>query len=175
VNRFAECLPIVLGKEGGYVDHPHDNGGPTSHGVTQATYNKYMDGLVRPRKPVIDIEPAEIEDIYHVFWTAAQCDRIEPMLDLLVFDAAINSGPAKAIIFLQRALGMQERYQTGNFGPITTRMLSDAITADGTTAICRRYLDIRRKFYHARVRLDPTQASFINGWLSRLDQLGKLI
>ncbi|WP_276203058.1 glycosyl hydrolase 108 family protein, partial [Enterobacter hormaechei] len=32
-----DIFNTILGKEGGYVDHPNDKGGPTNWGITQAT------------------------------------------------------------------------------------------------------------------------------------------
>jgi len=36
-SRFELCTDLVLGKEGGFSDHPADRGGPTMMGITQAT------------------------------------------------------------------------------------------------------------------------------------------
>ncbi|HBU3826193.1 TPA: hypothetical protein MCX03_004221, partial [Klebsiella pneumoniae] len=32
-----QIIEGILGKEGGYVDHPSDKGGPTRWGITQTT------------------------------------------------------------------------------------------------------------------------------------------
>ncbi len=32
-----DIFNAILGKEGGYVNHPDDKGGPTNWGITQAT------------------------------------------------------------------------------------------------------------------------------------------
>ena len=39
--RFQYCLTIVLGHEGGYVDHKNDRGGKTMKGVTQKVYDDF--------------------------------------------------------------------------------------------------------------------------------------
>ncbi|MEO1695549.1 MAG: TIGR02594 family protein, partial [Pseudomonadota bacterium] len=39
--RFAVCLAHVLRMEGGYVNDPHDPGGPTNKGVTLATFARH--------------------------------------------------------------------------------------------------------------------------------------
>jgi lysozyme family protein len=38
---FSEALAIVLKKEGGYVNDPHDPGGMTNLGVTRRTWEEY--------------------------------------------------------------------------------------------------------------------------------------
>lgn len=36
-----EIIEGIIHKEGGYVNHPNDRGGPTKYGVTQKTLSRY--------------------------------------------------------------------------------------------------------------------------------------
>jgi lysozyme family protein len=126
-------------------------------------------------RPVDAIQMDEVESIYLEYWENARCGNMPPPLDIHVFDVSINSGHVKAIVLLQRALCMPKNLHTGNFGPITRKTLSDRIAADGIDAVCKAYLDERRKFYRNRVALEPSQQRFIGGWLARVDHMERIL
>ncbi len=51
-----EIFNAILGKEGGYVNHPDDKGGPTNWGITQAVARAHgftgdMRNLTRQQAP----------------------------------------------------------------------------------------------------------------------------
>jgi lysozyme family protein len=46
--NIRRLINDVLAKEGGYVDHPADKGGPTNFGITQATLSRYLERVVTP-------------------------------------------------------------------------------------------------------------------------------
>ncbi|MBL8995214.1 MAG: hypothetical protein JNM63_17840, partial [Spirochaetia bacterium] len=39
-SRFQKILPDLLKAEGGFVDNPNDNGGPTMKGITLGTFQQ---------------------------------------------------------------------------------------------------------------------------------------
>ena len=41
-----DIIETILQREGGYVDHPADKGGPTNFGITQATLANYREHAV---------------------------------------------------------------------------------------------------------------------------------
>ena len=170
--RFKHCLNVVLGHEGGYVDHKNDRGGATNFGVTQATYDRYrrLKNLV-PRR-VSEVDYSEVEAIYKEDWDDAHCSAIKEPLDLLVFDTAINSGPGRAIKILQSTIGADV---DGQWGVQTMAALAEDIACGDYAETCREYLDNRREFFRAIVRRDPTQTAFINGWMNRVDKLEKAL
>jgi len=103
--RFLACVGIVLGHEGGYVNHPDDPGGATNMGITQATLAAYRGRDVS----VADVQRlalAEARAIYETrYWLPNRCDHMEPGVDLAVFDFAVNSGGA--IKAIQKMLGVK--------------------------------------------------------------------
>ncbi len=174
-SRFLECFRIINSPEveGRYSNHIDDYGGATNYGVTTEVFHEYLTDIGEPLRDVKTITQEEVQCIYRQYWDAAKCDFIAQPLDLLVFDVSINSGPNKAIVLLQRALGMNEKHHTGNFGPITTRTLATVLSMDGVALLCDRYLRERKRFYNNRVRLDPSQTVFFKGWMNRLDTMAK--
>ena len=67
-ENFQACLAFTLKYEGGRSNDPHDPGGPTMEGVTQATYDAYRVIKARGRGDVftINFEKAEAIIIYRV-------------------------------------------------------------------------------------------------------------
>src|SRR5690625_3160992 len=106
-NRFAVCLDRVLEHEGGYADHPSDPGGRTMQGVTQATYDDWRHKHSLPARHVRLIQRHELEAIYRSgYWARVRADELPIGIDYAVFDAAVNFGPARAIRWLQQAVGV---------------------------------------------------------------------
>jgi lysozyme family protein len=166
--RFVTCLNIVLGNEGGISNHKADRGGLTNSGVTQRTYDMYRakHGLIR--RPVTEMTPPEVEAIYDEYWKDARCAYLPEPVDLLVFDTAINSGARRAMILLQRALGVPD---DGLFGKVTMDALHEEMVAGDIKQICKAFLDAREDFFYDIVDRDATQQAFIGGWINRLDGL----
>lgn len=103
-NSFEACLAVTLKWEGGYSNHPDDPGGPTMRGVIQREYDKWRTANGKNRRPVRLISEAEVQAIYRQnYWDAAGCEELECGLDLCVFDAAVNSGVARALKWLSEA------------------------------------------------------------------------
>jgi lysozyme family protein len=95
--RFQACLAFTLKYEGGRSNDPHDPGGPTMEGVTQATYDAYRAIKARGRGDVFMIGAAERDEIYRKeYWDRIKGDGLLPGEDLCVFDLAVNSGPMRA-------------------------------------------------------------------------------
>ena len=40
--NVADLIDDILRREGGYVNHPADKGGPTNFGITQDTLSRYI-------------------------------------------------------------------------------------------------------------------------------------
>lgn len=105
VANFKPSLTLTLAYEGGYVNHPRDPGGATNRGVTQKVYDNYRRYNGRPVQSVRHISDDEVADIYKKqYWNSIRLDRFPCGLDYAVFDFGVNSGPARAIRYLQQQL-----------------------------------------------------------------------
>lgn len=159
-SRFQACLAEVLKHEGGYVDHPADPGGATNRGITFATLADWR-GTAITKDDVRNLTVAEAGAIYRKnYWDKVRGDALPPGVDLATFDAAVNSGPARAAKWLQQALGVA---QDGAIGPLTLAAVAKAEPAALVGEIC----DARMAF----LRSLSTWPTFGKGWTRRVDEV----
>src|SRR5215207_5525451 len=93
----------LIEREGGYVNHPADRGGPTNFGITAAVARAQgYAGSMR------DMPRSEAEAIYRrLYWIRPGFNavaRLSARVAAELFDTGVNMGPAVAVTFLQRAL-----------------------------------------------------------------------
>jgi lysozyme family protein len=104
-ENFAKALARILVYEGGKVNDPHDPGGKTNQGITARTYNAWLRSQGKTPMDVYNIPDASRDAIYKSeYWDRISGDELPTGLDLVVFDAAVNSGPAQATKWLQACL-----------------------------------------------------------------------
>ena len=166
----------LLEREGGYVNHPADRGGPTRFGITEAVarahgYRGAMAGL--PRE--------EAAAIYkRIYWLRPGFDQVarrSPRLAAELFDTGANMGPAVAATFLQRALTALNRngkdypdlVPDGRIGPRTIEALDAFLTArgDGGETVLLRAIDaLQGERYLRLAERRPANEAFLYGWLA---------
>ncbi|WP_421696981.1 glycoside hydrolase family 108 protein [Ancylobacter sp.] len=160
-SGFDGALKRVLVHEGGYVEHPADPGGATMQGITQRVYAGWRRRHGQPVRPVRRIAPDEVAVIYRrQYWDAVRADDLPAGLDYALFDAAVNSGPAQAAKWLQRALGVTA---DGQVGEATLAALHGRAPAPLIDALCDRRLAMLRG-----LRTFPT---FGTGWARRVAEV----
>ena len=158
--NFSACLAHVLASEGGYVDHPKDPGGATNLGITLATLQAWRGGPVT-KADVRALTREEAAAIYRAhYWNKVKGDELPAGLDLVAFDAAVNSGTYRAAKWLQSAVGAAP---DGLIGPKTI-----ALTKKPNSALAvRRTLQARKNFLLSL----PTWSIFGKGWSARLNSV----
>lgn len=164
-------IDAVLRREGGYVNHPADRGGPTNYGITQATLSGW---LLRPATAadVEDMSKETARAIYRAnyFDKPGYAAITDPALQELMFDFAVNSGPGAATKALQTALQRMGLYPgaiDGGIGPQTRQGLR------GCTNWPELYFRVKCERYELYLRFigrDPAQAVFATGWANRMDE-----
>jgi len=156
-QRYARCEGVVIAWEGGFVNNPKDPGGATNHGVTLRALEAYR-GRPCTVADVRALSLAEVARIYRgPYWDAVRGDELAAGVDLMVFDAAVNTGRARSVRLLQAAVGVED---DGDFGPATLR----AVTGADPVALIRRLADLRDVFYRAL----KTYPTFGRGWERRV-------
>jgi lysozyme family protein len=162
----------LIEREGGFVDHPADRGGPTCYGITLAALREWR-GQPVDRLQVALLAIDEARAIYRDrYFTRPGFGAIgDAELQELVFDYAVNSGPGAAAKSLQTALAGMGLYKggiDGGFGPLSQAALR------ACTNIPELYYRTKCERYELYLRFigrDPAQAVFAAGWANRLDEL----
>lgn len=155
--NFATCLRLTLAYEGGWSDHPSDPGGATMKGVTLKTYSDWL-GRLATKAELRAIPQAHVEAIYRRwYWDAVAGDSLPAGLDLVAFDAAVNSGVSRGAKWLQGAVGA---FADGQIGP---KSIAAARAADHDRAVDAA-CDARLHFLRAL----RTWSTFGNGWSARV-------
>jgi lysozyme family protein len=177
-DPFEDVLSFTLELEGandpetkGYSDHPDDPGGETFKGVTRDTYEDYLkqQGISTENVDMRAIPDDHIKDIYRKnYWEATGADQLPPIVGQQVFDFAVNSGPSRAVKYLQRIVGSKP---DGIFGPKTLAATQEFIQAHGETSLALEYLNRRAAFVRNFVKKHPK----FPGLLTRIEKMRSLI
>lgn len=115
-DNFDAALKAILHHEGGYVNHPADPGGMTNLGVTKRVWEEWV-GHEVDEKTMRGLTPEIVGPMYKAkYWDKIKGDDLPAGVDYCVFDAAVNSGPGRAVKWLQGCVGVD---QDGGIGPKT--------------------------------------------------------
>ena len=174
VELLVEAL---IEREGGYVDHSADKGGPTCFGITEAVAraNGYRGAMRR-------LSREEATAIYkRLYWlrprfgeVALRSGRIAAEL----FDTGVNMGPAVAVTFLQRALTALNRngkdypdlVPDGRIGAQTLAALDAFLDkrgkSSGETVLLRSLEALQGERYLRLAERRPANEAFLYGWLA---------
>jgi lysozyme family protein len=169
-------IDAVIDREGRYVNHPADRGGPTRWGITEAVARAQgYDGDMR------DLPRGEAVSIYRrVYWLRPGFDRVAlraPAIAAELFDTGVNMGTAAATGFLQRALNALNRSARDypdiavdrTIGPRTLSALDgflQARGAGGQIVLLRAMEALQGERYIALAERRPSQEAFLYGWLA---------
>ncbi len=166
----------LIEREGGYVNHPADRGGPTNYGITAEVARAH--GYTGPMRAM---PRSEAEGIYRrLYWTRPNLGAVaerSPRLAAELFDTGVNMGPAVAVTFLQRALTALNRGASdypdlvpdGRVGPATLAALDRFLAVRGKSGetILLRALDaLQGERYLRLAERRPANEAFLYGWLA---------
>jgi lysozyme family protein len=161
MDNLERCLTFTLGVEGGYTDNPADpgnwTGGEVGHGELRGT--KFgISAAAYPKLDIVNLSQAAAEDIYRRdYWSQLQGDLLPLPIALVAFDAAVNAGPRRAILWLQQAVGQE---LDGIMGQATLM----ALCAANPVAMAREAL-VRRLDFYSHL---PAWTNFGLGWTRRI-------
>jgi len=182
--EVGALIDELIEREGGYVNHPSDKGGPTCFGITEAVARAHgYAGTMRalPRE--------EAAAIYRrLYWLRPHYDRVAkraPRIAAELFDTGVNMGPAVASTFLQRALTALNRNgrdygdltPDGRIGPVTLGALDGFLAArgkrGGETVLLRALEALQGERYLRLAERRPANEAFLYGWLAnRIGTIG---
>ena len=163
---YDQCFDIVVNTEGGLTKNPADPGNWTGGKVNAGELKGTKWGISAAAYPAVDIEALTKDDAKAIYrrdyWDRLQLDHVPPPLALILFDSEVNSGPGRAVGWLQAALGVKA---TGRLDQPTMNAL-DARKGGGAV-LCAEVLALRIVFDAGL----PTWKTFGHGWARRLASL----
>ena len=182
-----QLIDELIEREGGYVCHPADRGGPTRFGITEAVARAH--GYAGAMAELPRDEAAAIYK--RLYWLRPRFDEIarrSANLAAELFDTGANMGPAVAATFLQRALTALNRngrdypdlVPDGRVGPRTLEALDAFLaarpsdgpdprqpgTADGEAVLLRAVEALQGERYLRLAERRPANEAFLYGWLA---------
>lgn len=150
-DAIEGLITRVIAREGGYVNHPSDRGGPTKYGITLGA----LSGSRRRAVTAADVEAlteGEARAIYRAEYFRGLEKVTDPKVLEFLFDYSVNSGPGRSVKGLLVVLGGRaiEAVDQGTlFWPLVCERLDN-------------YLRI--------IANDPSQAVFAAGWANRITE-----
>ena len=167
----------LIEREGGFVAHTADKGGPTCFGITEAVARAH--GYAGPMRALPRAEAAAI--YRRLYWLRPRFDAVgerSPRIAAELFDTGVNMGPAVAATFLQRALTALNRngrdfadlVPDGRIGPVTLAAF-DAFfrvrgRSSGETVLLRALEALQGERYLRLAERRPANEAFLYGWLA---------
>ena len=169
-------IDAIIDREGGYVNHPADKGGPTCFGITEAVARAHgYAGAMRamPRSDAVDI-------YLRLYWLRPRFDEVARRSGRLaeeLFDTGVNMGPAVSVTFLQRALTALNRNAKdypdltpdGRIGQATLAALDTFLAsrgANGEVVLLRALEALQGERYLRLAERRPANEAFLYGWLA---------
>ncbi len=173
---IEQLIDEVIGREGGYSNHPADRGGPTRWGVTEAVARAHgFQGDMRA------FRREEAVAIYRrLYWQKPGFDRVErvmPQIAAELFDTGVNMGPATAAGFLRRALNALNRNGADYADIPSTGLIDDAVMASlsgfvakrgrvGEAVLMKAVEALQGERYVRLAETRPANEAFLYGWLA---------
>jgi lysozyme family protein len=169
-SNFDRAFKYTVGHEGGFGNDRRDRGNWSTGiiGKGQLLGTKYgISGMSYPHLDIKNLTLAEAKEIYRKdFWRAIKGDDLPSGLDLVVWDAAVNSGQNRSIRWLQTALGNVR--VDGLIGQGTLQAVQEAWASDWEDLL-EDTINTRWIFMQG---LD-TFPIYRNGWRNRILGIGK--
>ena len=170
-------VDALIEREGGYVNHRADKGGPTRFGITEAVARAHGYGGAMAKLP-----RDEAAAIYkRLYWLRPRFDEVAkraPTVASELFDTGVNMGPAVAATFLQRALTALNRcgkdypdlVPDGRIGAVTLGALEAFLETrgaeSGATVLLRALEALQGERYLRLAERRPANEAFLYGWLA---------
>jgi lysozyme family protein len=175
--NVEELIDGLIDREGGYVNHPSDRGGPTNFGITEAVARAHgYSGSMR------SLPRSEAAAIYkRLYWLRPRFDQVAKRSEGVaaeLFDSGVNMGPAVAATFLQRALSALNRDRQdypdlvpdGRIGAATLAALDRFLELrgkkKGETVLLKALDALQGERYIRLAERRPANEAFLYGWLA---------
>jgi lysozyme family protein len=154
----------IIEREGGFVNHPADKGGPTCFGITEAVARAHgYAGAIR------QLPRGDAAAIYkRLYWLRPRFDEVAKRSTSIaaeIFDTGVNMGPAVAVTFLQRALTALNR-NAKDYPDLTPDTFLASRSTGGGTVLLRALEALQGERYLRLAERRPANEAFLYGWLA---------
>ena len=184
-DSVLAMIDDVIGREGGYSNHPADKGGATRWGVTEQVARAYgYDGDMRayPRSQAVVV-------YQRAYWSDPGIAKVAfryPAVGVEMFDIAVNQGVSVACTFFQRCLNVFNQNGAhyadltvdGRLGPVSMLAL-DAFRQRRGEEGGERLLEAIRSLKGARYieisEARPANEAFTYGWFGRMVEMARKV
>ncbi len=174
-DAFERLIDPLIGREGGYANHPDDRGGETMWGITIAVARRY--GYKGPMRSMPRTEAVRI--YRQRYWIEPGFDAVATRSLAIaeeLFDTGVNMGPSVPSGWLQRALNALNRQGKDypdmkvddDIGPATLRSLDSYLKVRGKEgeAVLLKALNVLQGERYIRLAEGRgANESFLYGWL----------
>jgi lysozyme family protein len=132
------------------------------YGITKDVWEEWTGHRV-DEKTMRSLTIEMVKPLYkRKYWDKIQGDELPAGIDYCVFDAAVNSGPGRAIKWLQEVLGVTVDGMLGPKTLLAAKIADPAATID-------EYTEVRRAFLEKL----PTWGVFGKGWGRRVAEVNR--
>lgn len=177
-DTIIALIDDLIGREGGYVNHSADRGGPTRWGITEQVARAHG---YRGDMRILDRDLAAV--IYRAaYWIDPGFDAVSmryPAVAEELFDIGVNMGVSVAGTFLQRCLNVMNQ-NGAHYADMTVdsrigRMSLLALDAyrqrrgeEGGERLLEAIRSLRGARYIDICEARPAQEAFAYGWFGRM-------
>jgi lysozyme family protein len=172
--RIYQIIKETIENEGGYVNHPHDRGGPTNYGITLNTLRSYLGYKCSVSELKLMTKEYAVIIYESLYYLKPRIDLLPNEIEAQVFDWGVTSSPLVAVRQLQivlnsiaKKLGFATIDVDGGIGPKTADLANLVCKAIGCAMLNNAIAAQRKSFYRRIVAVRPSQSVFLRGWLSR--------
>lgn len=173
-DRFQKLHAFVKRWEGGFVNHPRDNGKATNMGITMATLAAHR-GTEVTVDDVRTLTRAEADAILKAnYYTVCRCGEMPERVAMVVYNGAVLHGPKRSVTFLQRAInsmGLKVDGEPLEEDGILGRLTMAAVSKVDPSFTATAYMDQQDAYFRQHEDFDV----FGNGWLNRLASLREFV
>lgn len=189
-ERWKAIYARLLKTEGGLVDNKKDPGGITKYGISlrllviKGLIDANRDGFADfdlnrdGRVDALDVKlltPAHAEALYlKLFYIDTGFWSLPRPLDAAVFDFGVNAGTGTSVKMLQRAINdltSPPLKVDGGLGPNTRRGVVQALKSG---PLLTKFREQVTAHYRYLVAHNGELQQFLNGWLNRVKELGRV-
>lgn len=168
-NKIDAMIAEIIKIEAGYVNNPHDSGGPTKYGITLKTLEAWRNDDDLYSEDVKALTKSEAAEIYEEnYYLHPGINYLPELIQPVVFDMSVNMGPVNAIKLMQRVIHKMGTpiEIDGYSGPRTRQSAVIACNVYGKE-ILQKICDARIEYYRDIVKEKPEKIVFLDGWENR--------